>query len=194
MKPATQEKKRRGGFREGAGRPKKKAQDLQKTHSLRATDKDWDLIQIAARVIKSTKTDKKSRVLVLSDGEFRRVNSILWEEVRESRYPKNESAEVSRPTALDSTDKAAVIPLEMPKKLAEEEAVSVFLEYFRLNPEAASSYIMRKLEDEKRTQRQKQIHLEQEEVMDKLCDESKEAIKLADDINKRISEFLMFPG
>ena len=70
---------RRGGRREGAGRPKKKARDLQKTHSIRATDRDWKEIQFAARIIKLCRTtEKRPRVFLLDDEENAKANKYLW--------------------------------------------------------------------------------------------------------------------
>ena len=55
-----------------------KARDLQKTHSIRATDRDWKEIQVAARIIKLCRTtEKRPRVFVLDDEENAKVNKYL---------------------------------------------------------------------------------------------------------------------
>ena len=125
---------RRGGRRTGAGRPKKKARDLQKTHSIRATDKDWKEIQIAARIIKMCRTtEKRPRVFVLDEEENARVNKYLIEGLIErsqnSRWGEPEGAQPVVMKQEEPTPKE----LETPKTASEEEAVSLFLEYFRLN-------------------------------------------------------------
>ena len=183
-----------GGVRKGAGRPRKKPKDLQKTRSLRATDKDWNLIQIAARIIKSSHTDKKSRVLVLSDDEFQRVNNFLLEELIENHYNQKWGEEITPQEAIHSPAENTTTLLEQPRTLDEEEAVSVFLEYFRLNPVAASASIQSKLEYEKRNHELRQMREEHDKVMAKLNEQSEGAINFADSVNARVEQLLRFPG
>lgn len=47
----------RGGFREGAGRPK----SGRKVHTVRATEEEWKLIKAYAEQVKTGKVPKKSK-------------------------------------------------------------------------------------------------------------------------------------
>lgn len=186
---------RRGGLRAGAGRPKKKARDLQKTHSIRATDGDWKEIQVAVRIIKMCRTaEKRPRVFFLDDEENAKVNKYLIdgliERSQNSRWGEPEEVQhVSAPTE-------EVIPkeLEVPKTASEEEAVSLFLEYFRLNPIDAVSSIESKLEREKHIREMRRIRSEQEKKMDGIQRDMQDAMDSIDEINKAVAEMLQFPG
>ncbi len=186
---------RRGGRRIGAGRPKKKARDLQKTHSIRATDKDWKEIQIAARIIKMCRTtEKRPRVFVLDEEENARVNKYLVEGLIErSQNSRWGEPEEVQPVVMKQ-DEPTPKEIETPKTASEEEAVSLFLEYFRLNPIDAVSSIESKLEREKHIREMRRIRSEQEKKMDGIQRDMQDAMDSIDEINKAVAEMLQFPG
>ncbi len=186
---------RRGGLRPGAGRPKKKKRDLQKTHSIRATDRDWKEIQVAARIIKLCRTtEKRPRVFVLDDEENAKVNKYLIdgliEKSQNSRWGDPEEVQ----PVVAKQEVSAPKELETPKTASEEEAVSLFLEYFRLNPIDAVSSIESKLEREKHIREMRRIRSEQEKKMDGIQRDMQEAMDSIDEINKAVAEMLQFPG
>ena len=84
--------------------------------------------------------------------------------------------------------------LETPKTASEEEAVSLFLEYFRLNPIDAVSSIESKLEREKHIREMRRIRSEQEKKMDGIQRDMQDAMDSIDEINKAVAEMLQFPG
>ena len=170
------------------GRPKKKAKELQKTHSLRATDKDWKAIQLAARTIKACKTVDDPHVLVLNKEEFARVNKLLLNEVIEQRHDSLGEIRSSTPSVLPSKK----IEPQKPISLEEEEAVSVFLEYFRLNPIEASAMVQSRLDKEKRILRAKENRKKQNRIIDQLEKKTNFALDTADEINRRVAEMLHF--
>ena len=186
------EKSRHGGQRKGAGRPKKKTGDLQKTHSLRATDKDWKEIQAAARIIKvCDNIRKRPRVFMLDDDELASVSRFLLGELLEkhqmAKYGKPEP-----PSALQQTTITGPEDRQIPETASEEDAVSVFLEYFRLNPVEAMSVIQTKLEHEKRIREIKRLRDEQAEAIDRLDKETANKLKSVDEINARVARMLQF--
>ena len=84
--------------------------------------------------------------------------------------------------------------LETPKTASEEEAVSLFLEYFRLNPIDAVSSIESKLEREKHIREMRRIRSEQEKKMDGIQRDMQDAMDSIDEINKAVAKMLQFPG
>lgn len=179
----------RGGFRKGAGRPKKKKSELQKTHSIRATNKDWKEIQIAARIIKGCKSaSKRPRVFLLEEDEFRQVNKFLIDGLIDKRYAE------TPPLELPVAPKPTAIEITKPKTVSEEEAVSLFLKYYRINPYDAVSSLESKLDKEERRKALKEQRLKYKKTMDVLESQAEGAMKSIDDINARISRMLQFPG
>lgn len=188
--PVSLDTQRRGGFREGAGRPKKKKSELQKTHSVRATDKDWKEIQTAVRVIKGCQaTDKRPRVFLLRDNEFRQVNQLLIEGLIEKRYGDN-PVEAETP-AKPEPEK---IEITSPRTVSEEEAVSLFLEYYRMNPYDAVSSMRSKLEKERRKKALREERRKHTKTMNKLEQQAEDAMRSIDDINERVARMLQFSG
>ena len=180
----------RGGFREGAGRPKKKKSELQKTHSVRATDKDWKEIQTAVRVIKGCQaTDKRPRVFLLRDDEFRQVNQLLIEGLIEKRYGDNPVE-----AEIPAKPKPEKIEITSPRTVSEEEAVSLFLEYYRMNPYDAVSSMRSKLDKERRKKALKEERLKHRKTMNRLEQQAEDALKSIDDINERVARMLQFSG
>lgn len=182
-----------GGVRPGAGRPKKKARDLQKTHSIRATDKDWQEIQTAARIIKScTSTDKRPHVFLLSKDEVQLVNKFLIdgfiENSQNARWGKPEPP--PQPPVQTHED----IQIVKPKNLTEEEAVSKFLEYYRLNKIDCMNMIESRLEREVRLREIREQKARNKATMSRLENNVQDALDNIDDINARIEKMLRFPG
>ena len=178
----------RGGSREGAGRPKKKKSELQKTHSIRATDKDWKEIQIAARIIKGCQLkSKRPRVFMLDEDEFLQVNQMLIEEINEKRHDARKQ-EAPAPIRQEPQK----IEIVRPKSVSEEEAVSLFLEYYRMNPIDAVSGISAKLDKERRRKALEETRMRQEMVMDKLEEEADDTLQSIDEINRKVAEMLRF--
>ncbi len=185
---------RRGGLRAGAGRPKKKARDLQKTHSIRATDGDWKEIQVAVRIIKMCRTaEKRPRVFVLDDEENAKVNKCLIDGLIE-RSQNSRWGEPEEQPATVKQEEPAHKELEVAKTASEEEAVSLFLEYFRLNPIDAVSSIESKLERERHIRKMRKLRSEQKKQMDVIQRDMQNAMDSIDEINKTVAEMLQFPG
>lgn len=183
-----------GGARPGAGRPKKKARDLQKTHSIRATDKDWQEIQRAARIIKScTSEDKHPHVFLLRADEAQKINKFLIEGFIENsqvaRWGPTEPPPPPQPV-----QKRDIIQVTKPKDLTEEEAVSKFLEYYRLNKIDCMNMIENRLERERRLMEIRKQKARDKAAMDRIEDNVQDAIDNIDDINARIEKMLRFPG
>lgn len=183
-----------GGARTGAGRPKKKARDLQKTHSIRATDKDWQEIQTAARIIKScTSANKRPHVFLLGKDEVQLVNKLLIdgfiENSQNARWGKPEP-EPPQPPVQTHED----IQIVKPKNLTEEEAVSKFLEYYRLNKIDCMNMIESRLEREVRLREIREQKARNTATMSKLENNVQDALDNIDDINARIEKMLRFPG
>ncbi len=185
-----------GGARPGAGRPKKKSRDLQKTHSIRATDKDWQEIQTAARIIKSCASeDKRPHVFLLSKGEVQKVNKFLIDGfIENSQVARWGEPESTPPTPPQPTQVQNNIQITKPKDLTEEEAVSKFLEYYRLNKIDCMGMIESRLEREQRLAEIREQKARDKATMERLEDNVQDAIDNIDDINARIEKMLRFPG
>lgn len=177
---------RRGGARPGAGRPKKKARDYQKTHSIRATDTHWKLIQTAVRIIKSQQHLKEANVLILNDEDFASANRFLIEGVIEKYHDSMWTPPA--PPAMQPVEKTVQTPVTSD----EEKAVSLFLEYFRINPVEATSLIKSRLEKEVRIRRAKERRQREAELIKKLDKETQDVFSQVDDINERVARMLRF--
>ena len=201
-----------GGHREGAGRPKKRANERQKPHTICATDKDWDLIKNAAHVIKHTTiTDyEHTCFLLIPKEDYLRMKRLMDNEWLQEwcdsihgkppRYicPKQSLIDVpaEEHQSMEQSplpDKPAISITE-PQTLDEEEAVSLFLEYFRLNPTDASIVVQSKLDREQHLKRLREIHEEEDRVLARLNKKTNVAFKAVDDVNARVEQLLKFPG
>lgn len=185
-----------GGARPGAGRPKKKARDLQKTHSIRATDKDWKEIQLAARTIKTCSSiDRRPRIFMLTDDEQDKVNQFflngLIEAWQNARWGEPDTTPPPQPPLLQEQKE---IEITKPRNFSEEEAVSIFLEYYRTNPIESVSLVQSKLEQEQRIREARERRQRQSATMDKFDERMQNAMDSIDDINERIAKMLQFPG
>lgn len=180
----------RGGARPGAGRPKKKKSELQKTHSIRATDNEWKEIQTAARIIKACKNrNKRPRVLVLDDKELADVGRFLLRGLIEERHESLKSIPAPPPKQIQVAQE-----YERPENTKEEEAVSIFLEYYRLNPIEATSIARSKLEREKQIIRARESRREQKRIMAEFDRKTEDAFESIDDINERVAKMIQFGG
>ena len=179
----------RGGFRKGAGRPRKKPSERQMTHSIRATEKDWKEIRRAVDIIKSCRTiSKRPRVFVLSDEEHGKVSRFLVDDMIEKRtIQKYGEPKADEPPAPAETNEPKV--LEHPATPSEEEAVSFFLELFRMNPDRTMSIVKWNLDKEKRILEHRKFREEQDRILGEMKDTSA-ALKEIDDVNNRVKEML----
>ncbi len=185
-------KSRTGGVRPGAGRPKKRRSELQKTHSIRATDEEWVHIQAAVRTIKACDiTDRQPRVLCLNDQELADVHRLLFDKLTEKRHTEA-LKELPLPDPSPAIQRPAEAKLEAPGSPDEEEAVSAFLEWFRLNPIEALSMAQAKLDREKRIIEMRRQREEQKEAMGRLERETDDVFQSIDDINERVAKMLQF--
>ena len=187
-----------GETKKKVGRPKKKPSEFQQTHSIRATKKDWKEIQLAARLIKSChSTTSRPRVLILSKEEYADIQNYLlqgffdrWHGETKDEPPPPQS----KPEPPTATTKMFPERVEHAETPDEEEAVSIFLEYFRLNPGDATSFVRSKLERETRIRAWKENQREQNRIMAELEGKTKEAIDAADKLNEQVRNMLKFPG
>lgn len=179
----------RGGRREGAGRPKKKPSELQQTHSIRATKKDWKAIQAAARLIKAHHEDgREARLLYLNDDEEQLISQFLLGEL----INRHEKARYGDEDAYDNkmAPEQAAIERSVPETLLEEDAVSLFLEFYRLNPEEASARVKYGLEREQRLRAIRKEREEQKKQMQKIDAELNPTLESVDELNERIAKML----
>lgn len=186
-----------GGARKGAGRKPKRKSEIQHTHSLRATDKDWGYIKVAIRLIKAFSGSQKApRVIMMTDEEFDAFNRMSIEEMIEQHHermwgkeekPEQRQQEVIPPPAPS-------IAITKPQNISEEEAVSLFLEYYRLNPIEAVAMNRSRLEKEQHLLNLKKSREEQRKVMTALDKRAEDVLKTVDDINERVAQMLRFPG
>lgn len=180
---------RRGGARPGAGRPKKKKSELQKTHSIRATDNEWKEIQAAARIIKACKNpSKRPKILMLDDKELADIGRFLLRGLIEERHESLKSM----PEPVTETQEEEKIELKQPENIGEEEAVSIFLEYYRLNPIDAVSMARSRLDREKRIKSAKEARQEQKHAIADLDKKADDIFDSIDDINERVAKMLQF--
>lgn len=181
----------RGGVRTGAGRPKMAKRDLQKTHSLRATDKDWKEIQIAARVIKACKSkDKRPRIYNVSKEEDAAISSMLIEGWLDKRHEERWGPETNAPETPITPIKTTPISVKVPETVEENEAVSLFLQLYRLNPPEASSVVQSHLDRELRIQESKRLREEQELAMQQIETDSQKIFDDVDELNARLEKML----
>lgn len=186
-----------GGARKGAGRKPKSKSEIQRTHSLRATDKDWGYIKVAIRLIKAFSGSQKTpRVMMMTDEEFDAFNCMSIEEMIEQHHermwgkeekPEQQQQEIMPPPAPS-------IAITKPQNISEEEAVSLFLEYYRLNPIEAVTMNRSRLEREQHLLNLKKSREEQRKVMTALEEKAEDTLKAVDDINERVAQMLRFPG
>ena len=186
-----------GGARQGAGRKPKRKSEIQRTHSLRATDKDWGYIKVAIRLIKAFGgSQKKPRVMMMTDDEFYAFNRISIEEMIEQHHErmwgKEEQSEQQQQDV--ASPPAPSIAITKPQNVSEEEAVSLFLEYYRLNPIDAVVMNRSRLEREQHLLDLKKSKEEQRKVMTALEERAEDTLKAVDDINERVAQMLRFPG
>lgn len=178
----------RGGRREGAGRPKKKPSELQKTHSIRATKKDWKTIQAAARLIKAHHGDgRKARLMYIYEDEAEAISQFLLDDLME----RHEKAMHGDEAGEEETESGRiVIERRVPETLPEEDAVSMFLEYYRLNPEEASARVKYGLEHEQRIRAIRKEREEQKQAIRQIDRTLKPTLQAADELNERIAKML----
>lgn len=178
----TLESKGRGGWR-GGGRPKKKKSDLQNTHSIRATNSDWKILRQIIPVIKgNTSKSKKPRVFMLTDEDEAKVNQLLLGELIEHMHEQRWGEE-QETAPLPSPPTKEALSLQKPKTIDEQEAVSLFLELFHMNPQRAISANQQMLEKERRIAESKKRKKEQEQVMNSLDERIDTEIDKADKVN-----------
>ena len=205
--------KRRGGYREGAGRKKKRANELQKPHTICATDKDWQLIKSAAHVIKHTTiTDyEHTCFLLLPKEDYLRIQEVIndewlkeWKDAIHGKPPRYVRLHTYMYRDLIESQPEEALPPPLPEKpaititkpetLDEEEAVSAFLQYYRLNPGDASSVVQAKLDRELQRKKLKEIHETDDRVLARLGERADAVMESVDDVNARIEQLLRFPG
>lgn len=179
----------RGGARDGAGRPKKRKNELQKTHSIRATDKDWEEIKRVVRRLKGKLSkDKRPCCFILSKEEEKKVSSFLLEGAidkwHEAKWGKPE------PPAPKAPKKVEPVEIETPQSTEEERAVSFFLSLYRLNPAEAEGVVKSHLEKEQRIRDARVLREAQAKLETKIDEDSKTAFSNADDVNARIEQML----
>jgi hypothetical protein len=183
------EKQGRGGVRPGAGRPKKKKSELQKTHSIRATDNEWKEIQAAARIIKACKNpNKRPKVFMLDDKELADMGRFLLRGLIDERHDSLKSL----PVHTEESRVEEKIELKQPENINEEESVSIFLEYYRLNPIEAASMVRSRLDREKRIRRAREARQEQKHAIADLDKKADNIFDSIDDINERVAKMLSF--
>ena len=179
----------RGGFRKGAGRPKKRPSELQQTHSIRATKKDWKMIQGIVRTVKSHEENgKQAHLFFLDEDESRQINRLLLEKLVDELHGPDQRDEQKQ----EESPSAAPLSIEQlsPESIEEKDAVSLFLAYFRLNPKEATLRAKRGLEHEQRIREIREERARQADDIRRIDESLAPALHAADAVNNRREERL----
>ena len=210
------DKKGRGGWR-GGGRPKKRPNELQRTRSIRATDRDWLEIKKILAVIKNRNHDagKKVCVFVLSKEEEASVNSFLIQgliERRRDALSKSTAGHLGQAVEVQeeahqeesysrsffahqkATEKSAYegdeVAIPADPAVGEDEAMEAFRMFYRLNPVQAAMMAQAGLDKERRIAIAKAKREEERKIMDSLEDRIQKALSAADDVNSALEAAL----
>ena len=109
----------------------------------------------------------------------------MIDEHHEKKWGKQEA-----PNTLVQPQARESIEIQKPTTLSEEEAVSVFLEYYRITPIEAVSIVEERLDKEKRIIKVRERMEQQRETMEAFEDKLRDNFESADEVNTRIEQML----